>query len=81
MYVRGYSGDNAQDQQIEKFARGADLLIHEALAPYLLAIMHRAANAIGNSTLAEITADVPDYHASPVDAAETARAAGVGHRL
>jgi ribonuclease Z len=75
------SGDTTKDQQIEKFARGADLLVHEALAPNLVAIMHRAAIAIGNPTLAKITADIPDYHASPVDAAETARAAGVGHLL
>ena len=75
------SGDTAKDQQIEKFARGVDLLVHEALAPNLVAIMHGAANAIGDPTLAKITADIPDYHASPVDAAETARAAGVGHLL
>ncbi|MEE4110632.1 MAG: hypothetical protein V2I24_14870 [Halieaceae bacterium] len=31
--------------------------------------------------MARITEDIPDYHASTVDAAETARDAGVGHLL
>ena len=36
---------------------------------------------VPNDTLAKIMFDVPDYHASPREAAETARNAGVGHLL
>jgi len=75
------SGDTAQSAAIGKFARGVDLLVHEALAPNLVGMMHAAAQANGDAVLAKITADIPDYHASPVQAAETARDAGVGHLL
>jgi ribonuclease Z len=43
--------------------------------------MHETAENIGDSVMAKITHDVLDYHASPVEAAETARDAGVGHLL
>jgi len=66
---------------IEKFATGVDLLVHEALAPNLVMMMHDAAKKNGNQIIAKITIDILDYHASPVDAAETARDAGVGHLL
>ena len=75
------SGDTVKLANIEKFAQGVDLLVHEALAPNLLNMMHDAANKAGNEVMAKITHDVLDYHASPVEAAETARDAGVGHLL
>jgi len=75
------SGDTVKRDNIRKFAEGIDLLVHEALAPDLVALMHDAASAAGNTNMARITEDIPDYHASPVDAAETARDAGVGHLL
>lgn len=75
------SGDTVKQQSIQEFAEGVDLLVHEALAPNLVALMHQAAIAVGNTNLARITTDIPDYHASPLDAAETARDAGVRHLL
>ena len=75
------TGDTVKLPNIERFAKGVDLLVHEALAPNLLNIMHDAATKTGNQILAKITHDVLDYHASPVEAAETARDAGVGHLL
>jgi len=75
------SGDTVKLENIERFAQGIDLLIHEALAPNLVNMMHDAAVSTGNAVLAKIATDIPDYHASPVDAAETARDAGVGHLL
>jgi len=75
------SGDTVKRDNIAKFAQGIDLLVHEALAPNLVALMHEAAETVGNANLARITEDIPDYHASPMDAAETARTAGVGHLL
>jgi len=43
--------------------------------------MTEVATEIGRPKLAKITRDILDYHASPVDAAETAEAAGARHLL
>ena len=75
------TGDTTKQDNIQKFSEGIDLLVHEVLAPNLLMMMHEAANKIGNKIMAKISVDVLDYHASPVEAAETARDAGVGHLL
>lgn len=73
------SGDTVKSANIEKFARGVDLLVHEALAPNLVMLMNKVAKETGNTVADHITHDILDYHASPVEAAETARDAGVGH--
>jgi ribonuclease Z len=75
------TGDTVKLPNIEKFAQGIDLLVHEALAPNLLVMMNEAATKVGNKVMAKITLDVLNYHTSPVEAAETARDAGVGHLL
>lgn len=75
------TGDTVKSENIEKFAKGIDLLVHEALAPNLVTMMNVAATKTGNTIMAHITHDILDYHASPVQAAETARDAGVGHLL
>jgi ribonuclease Z len=43
--------------------------------------MNKAATRVGNEIVAKISADIPDYHTTPVEAAEIARDAGVGHLL
>lgn len=73
--------DTAQSDNVKRFAQGVDLLVHEALAPNLMNMMRDAANNLGNRILSNIFFDVLDYHASPVEAAETARDAGGGHLL
>lgn len=75
------SGDTTKQENIQKFAAGVDLLVHEALAPNLVNMMNATAQKLGNKIMAKITYDILDYHASPVEAAETARDAGVGHLL
>tara|TARA_R110002072_G_scaffold25932_8_gene86363 strand:- start:14894 stop:16012 length:1119 start_codon:yes stop_codon:yes gene_type:complete len=75
------SGDTNKSANIEKFAQNVDLLVHEALAPNLVGTMNEVATNAGIDNLAKITADILDYHASPVGAAETARDANVGHLL
>ena len=75
------SGDTAKSGNIQKFAQGVDLLVHEALAPNLVNMMNATAKKTGNAIMEKITFDILDYHASPVEAAETARDAGVGHLL
>ena len=75
------SGDTSRSASLETVARGADLLVHEALSPELVAAMHRAAVAADRPIIAKVTADIPGYHSSPVDAAHSAAAAGVRHLL
>ena len=60
---------------------GVDLLVHEALAPHLVAVLTRGATRAGRENLARITRDILDYHSSPIEAAEVARDARVGHLL
>ncbi len=75
------SGDTAKSANIETFARGVDLLVHEALAPNIVTVMSEVADRLGNASVAKVTMDILDYHASPVEAAQTARDADVGHLL
>jgi ribonuclease Z len=75
------SGDTAKSANLERFAKGVDLLVHEALSPELMGVIQEAAEAVGNSSMAAIAHDVLDYHASPVEAAESAEKVGAGHLL
>lgn len=75
------SGDTAKSKNLERFAEGVDLLVHEALSPELMGVIQEAAERAGNETMAKIAHDVLDYHASPVEAAETAETVGAGHLL
>jgi ribonuclease Z len=75
------SGDTRKSANLARFAKGADLLAHEALSHELVARLQRAANAAGRPNVAKIAADIPDYHTSPVEAAELAAEAGVRHLL
>ena len=75
------SGDTKKSANVEAFSQAADLLVHEALSPELVGVLTQAADAAGRTRLAKITRDILDYHASPVEAAEVARDAGVGHLL
>lgn len=71
------SGDTAKSATLEAVAKGADLLVHEALQPRLVKSMTAALSAKGLGNTATITRDILNYHASPEDAAESATAAGV----
>ncbi|MEN8159655.1 MAG: MBL fold metallo-hydrolase [Myxococcota bacterium] len=75
------SGDTAKSANLEAQAKGVELLVHEALAAQLVARMNAAAQAAGRANMAKITSDIPDYHATPVEAAEIAAAAGAKHLL
>lgn len=73
------SGDTTSDEQVKDAARNADLLIHEALSPELVARLQNNALQNKRSKLAKIFADIPNYHASPLDVAVLAREAQVSH--
>lgn len=73
------SGDTAQSASLERAARGADLLVHEALQPAMVTSLTRSLDAAGRKNAAQITRDILDYHATPEQAAESAARAGVDH--
>jgi ribonuclease Z len=75
------SGDAKKSANVQRFAAGVDLLVHEALAPQLLSVATRAAEEAGAANIAQITRDILNYHTTPVEAAEIAREAGVGQLL
>lgn len=75
------SGDTAASPALVTNARGADLLVHEALQPRLVEQMTHLLDRRGLPGTAQITRDILDYHASPELAAEQAQAAGVRHLL
>ena len=75
------SGDTAPSARLEAAAKGADVLVHEGLAPNLVAIQHQAAIAGGKDNLAHITHDILSYHTTPEAAAAIARRAGVRYLL
>jgi len=66
------SGDTAPDEDLFKAAKHADIVVHEALSPEMVGIMHDALVAGGHPRQAKIFHDIPDYHTSPVDAARLA---------
>lgn len=75
------SGDTALSPRVEAAAKGADLLVHEALAPNLVASQQRAARTAGRQRLAKIFSDIPGYHATPEQVAGLAQRDGVGMLL
>lgn len=71
------SGDTAPVPAVVASAKGADLLIHEALSETLVAMMREAAAAAGRPGLAKILGDIPGYHTTPEQAAEQGQKADV----
>jgi ribonuclease Z len=71
------SGDTAASSRVEAEARGADVLVHEGLAPNLVAIQRQAAVAHGRDNLAQILQDILSYHTTPEQAAAIAQRAQV----
>ncbi len=75
------SGDTKKSAELERVSQGVDLLVHEALASHMIDEARAAAKAANRPNLEKIFIDIPDYHATPVEAAEIARDAKVGHLL
>lgn len=71
------SGDTGQSKMVERVAKGSDLLIHEALQPEMVTKLADRLKAAGRPQTAQIMHDILDYHATPAQAAESARTAGV----
>lgn len=73
------SGDTVRSRSLEAAANAADLLVHEALQPRMVAALTHSLEDQGRRNTATITRDILTYHATPQQAAESARAAGVRH--
>ena len=71
------TGDTARSASAERAAKGADMLVHDALQPQLVASITAGLEQAGQANTAKITRDILDYHASPEDAAKSAQVAGV----
>lgn len=71
------SGDTTYDPRLVAVASGADLLVHEALDPEMVAAIGERFAEQGADNVATIMEDILDYHASPEDAARAASDAGV----
>jgi ribonuclease Z len=75
------SGDTAPSPRLDRAAKGADVLVHEALSPRLVGMQREAALAAGRWNLAAILHDIPGYHSTPEQAADAASRAGVRYLL
>src|SRR5690606_26014472 len=73
------SGDTRKSTSVVEHARGADLLVHEALAPQFTERAVAAARRLGMERLAKLASDIPGYHTTPREAGEIAQAAGAKH--
>jgi ribonuclease Z len=71
------SGDTRKSASVVANARGADLLVHEALQPALTERAVAVARRLGLERIAKLAGDIPSYHTTPREAAEVAREAGV----
>lgn len=70
------SGDTKRSDQVIKYAKDADILLHEALAFDLIERGITFQKEKGNKRSVTILTDIVDYHTSPREAAEVAAAAG-----
>lgn len=75
------SGDTAKSTNLEHFSENVDLLVHEALNRKMVGIMEAAAKKNEVAIMEKIFFDITDYHASPVEVAETAQAAKAKHLM
>jgi ribonuclease Z len=75
------SGDTAPSPTLVAAAKGADVLVHEALQPKLVALLTKGLAARGQANMAQVTRDIVDYHSTPEQAAQAATAAGVRYLM
>jgi len=72
------TGDLKDHPPLAHAAKGADLLVSEAISRSMTRSLEDAANSISRDRTAAIMRDVQDYHIAPEEAARIANDAGVG---
>jgi ribonuclease Z len=70
------SGDTVKTKTLAHHARDADIFICEALDTKAINLAGKIATEINRPRIAKIMTDIPDYHMTPVQAAEVAKEAG-----
>lgn len=71
------SGDTTRSANLARAAKGADVLVHEALSSQMVGDLAEVLASHGEWRSAAIMRGILSYHASPVEAAQTANEAGV----
>ena len=71
------SGDTVYSPSFTAASKGADLMLHEALNKKMVAALGKKLGERGQAKNAQIMTDIQNYHASPEDAARSAKEAGV----
>ncbi len=71
------SGDTVYSPSFTAASKGADLMLHEALNKDMIAALGAKLAERGQAANAQIMNDIQNYHASPEDAARSAKEAGV----
>jgi len=72
------AGHARHHPNVARFAAGADVLVHEAANPRMIERGIEIMTDVGRRRLASLTHEMLRSHATPVEAAEIARDAGVG---
>ena len=75
------SGDTSPSPNVAAMAKGADVLVHEALQPVIIERFEARARERGAKGVAKIMHDILDYHTSPEQAAYIAQEAGADYLL
>lgn len=70
------SGDTVPTPTLEREAKGADLLVMEALSKPLVGELEAAAARANRPAVAQIMEDIQNYHTTPADAADVAKRSG-----
>lgn len=70
-----FSGDTARSAVVEKVCNGCDILVHEVLNAEMVGITEAAMKKAERPRLEKIMADIPDYHTTPAEVVESAKAA------
>jgi ribonuclease Z len=71
------SGDTRKSASVVAHAKGADMLLHEALAREIFGRAIAVGERLGQARIAKMAKDATEYHTTPIEAAEVARDAGV----
>lgn len=70
------SGDTKKTPSVQAIAKGADILVHEALQPKLVKILENEFSQRNMANASQIMRDILNYHTTPEEAAAQATAAG-----
>lgn len=70
-----FSGDTARSAVVEKVCNGCDIFVHEVLNAEMVGITEAAMKKAERPRLEKVMADIPDYHTTPAEVVESAKAA------